>query len=81
MGSSGHLGGKLVIAQDAAQSLADLCMQRLCVLLQGIYEAKSRIAIRKLGFPLEGGWDGTHWPGRPLRRTLDSHVASRLRAW
>jgi hypothetical protein len=30
MVSSGCLGGKLVVAQDAAQRLADMCMQCLC---------------------------------------------------
>jgi hypothetical protein len=52
MGSSGCLGGKLVVAQDVAQSLADLRMQRLCMLLRGIYD----IAMGRLGFALQGGW-------------------------
>ena len=71
-GSSGCLGGKLVIAQDAAQRLADLRMQRLCVC--------ARNAISKEKPLRREGVVGTHWLGRPLLRTLDLRVACLLRA-
>ena len=49
MGSSGRLSGKLVIAQDAAQSLADLCMQSFCIVAGGFLRGKD-IAMSKLDF-------------------------------
>lgn len=44
MGSSGCLGGKLVVAQDVAQSLADLCVQCLCVLQQGVLRGQNVVS-------------------------------------
>lgn len=84
--SSGCLGCKLVIAQDAAQSIADLRMQRLCPSTNRRGGRTSNQSVNKrLKRPAQPSrwavlWMGTHWLGRPPPHSLDSLVASLLRA-
>jgi hypothetical protein len=81
-GSSGCLGRKLVIAQDAAQSLADLRMQRLCPFTNRRDRRTSNQSVKRQKRPAStrGWYNDTHWLERPPPHSLGSLVASLLRA-
>ena len=81
-GSSGCLGRKLVIAQDAAQSLADLRMQRLCPSANRRDRRTLNQSVKRQKRPAStlGWYNDTHWLGRPPPYSLGSLVASLLRA-
>ena len=81
-GSSGCLGRKLVIAQDAAQSLADLRMQRLCPSANRRGGRTSNQSVKRQKRPASTleWYNDTHWLGRPPPHSLGSLVASLLRA-
>ena len=81
-GSSGCLGRKLVIAQDAAQSLADLRTQRLCPSANRRDRRTLNQSVKRQKRPAStlGWYSDTHWLGRPPPHSLGSLVASLLRA-
>lgn len=75
-GSSGCLGGKLVIAQDAAQSLTDLCMQCFWFSCSVIGGWHTHTQDKKFNISVAGmvRYD-TYWLGRLQPHSLDSLVA------